>query len=183
MEDSKISVEVVRVNAPYPDLSDIKPNLRSAKIISKAYAGQHGELAAILQYTFHDINASYQNYDEVASLLKGISISEMQHLEMLGEALIRLGVTPIFSNTPPLRNNFFSTKNLSYSTQVVQMLKDDIIGEKNAIKDYQDMLDVLDDQQVAALIQRIKIDEELHVARLEEMLQHVLETSAAKFKK
>ena len=48
------------------------------------------------------------------------------------------------------------------------MLLDDIAGEMNAIADYQKMLALLKNEQVASLIERIVMDEKLHLAKLSE---------------
>ena len=46
------------------------------------------------------------------------------------------------------------------------MLLDDIAGEMNAIADYKKMLTLLKNEDVASLIERILMDEELHLQRL-----------------
>ncbi len=48
---------------------------------------------------------------------------------------------------------------------------DDIQGEMNAIADYQKMLFVLKNEQVEAIIQRIILDEQLHLETLKKMLE------------
>ena len=50
------------------------------------------------------------------------------------------------------------------------MIMDDIQGELTAISDYQKMLFILKNEQVEAIIQRIILDEQLHVEKLKEML-------------
>ena len=57
------------------------------------------------------------------------------------------------------------------------MLLDDIAGEMNAIADYKRMLSLLKNEDVAALIERIVLDEELHLAKLSEAYRKVCEQS------
>lgn len=61
---------------------------------------------------------------------------------------------------------------LAFVTQDVtqKMIMDDIQGEMNAIAEYKKMLFVLKNEDVAAIIQRIIIDEQLHLETLKNML-------------
>ena len=53
------------------------------------------------------------------------------------------------------------------------MLFVDLIGEMNAIADYKKMLSLLKNEDVAALIERIVLDEELHLAKLSEAYRKI----------
>ena len=52
----------------------------------------------------------------------------------------------------------------------MNMLEDDIIGEKHAISGYERMLKCLKNEQVKAIISRILQDEKLHLQMLESIL-------------
>ena len=58
-----------------------------------------------------------------------------------------------------------------------KMLLDDIAGEMTAIADYKKMLLLLKNEQVAALIERIVMDEELHLARLSQAYKDICTSS------
>lgn len=167
-----MDVTPLRVDLPYPSLEEIKPDLVSAKIISPAYAGQFSENTAIFQYIYHHFYWDSYDNEEFAKILEEISISEMIHLELLGETLLKLGVDPIFSNNPPCRD-YFRTSNVAYSKTPQKMIMDDIASEIGAINDYQQMLKKLKNEQVAALIQRIVLDEMLHLETFKEMLNKI----------
>lgn len=98
------------VDLPYPTLDDIAPDIRSARIISPAYASPHSELTAVMQYIYHSIQFANQNLDDIGELLEDILIAEMKHFDILGNLLYKLGVDPIYSAQPPIRNNFFFDK-------------------------------------------------------------------------
>ena len=156
-------------NLPYPSTEYLVKDVRSGQIISFAYATLKSELTAILQYTYHhfyfgDINKDY------ADTLMGIAIAEMKHLDILGEAMLKLGVDPNFIQCPNTRT-YFSTSTVSQSKTPQKMLMDDIGGELEAIATYKKMLFILENEQVEAIIQRIIIDEELHLEKLKEMLK------------
>ncbi|MEG2014439.1 MAG: demethoxyubiquinone hydroxylase family protein, partial [Clostridia bacterium] len=145
-------------------------DIRSANIISLAYATKDGELTAILQYIFQSF--IFRDKDpETANTLESIAIAEMMHLKLLGNSLKNLGVTPIYSAQPPFPHNFYSAEYVTYSTTPVKMIMDNIYGEMNAIATYKKMLLLLKNEQVSAIIERIIIDEELHLATLKKLLE------------
>ena len=157
------------VDIPYPNLDDLTVDVRSGQIISFAYATPSGELTAILQYRYHKLH--FADFDESdADTLESISVSEMQHLELLGKVMLKLGVNPLYT-TCPNTTKWYSTDCVSRSKLPYSMLADDIMSEMNAISDYKKMLFVLKNEKVEELIGRIILDEELHLSTLKEMIQ------------
>ena len=118
----------------------------------------------------------YQNSEYYAELLESISVAEMRHFELLGKMLIKLGVTPVMSQIPPYKQNFFNTSAVNYSTAPQKMLMDSIEGELEAIRMYKSMLSKLKNEDVAAVIKRIILDEMLHVELLKDALEKYKET-------
>ena len=161
------------LSLPYSDMEEITKDIQSALIISQAYASSHSELGTILQYVYHSMNLSCQGYSEIASVLEGISICEMKHLKILGTLLYKLGVDPIFTSNPPLNYGFFTTSSISYSKTPQKIIMDSISGEMLAIKDYSEIEKRLSNEKVAAIIARIRLDEELHVKVLKEQLDNL----------
>lgn len=156
---------------PYPSVDKLSKDVRSGNIISFAYATLRGEITAVLQYTYHHFYMGTLN-DEYASTLMSIAIAEMKHIDILGEAMLKLGVSPKYVQCPNTQH-FYNTSTVSQSTTPQKMLMDDIQGEMNAIADYQKMLFVLKNEQVEAIIQRIILDEQLHLETLKKMLESV----------
>ncbi len=164
----------IKVDLPYPSLKGITQDLSTARIISPAYAGVHSELTATLQYVYHYFNFERELDEKTAQTLMGIAITEMEHLEILGSLLTKLGVDPVFTRFPPCKSDYFSTRAVSYSKTPVKMLLDDISGEMVAIADYRRMVEQIDNERVSEVISRIILDEELHVAVLKELAKEYL---------
>ena len=59
------------------------------------------------------------------------------------------------------------------------MIEDDIRAEREAIKQYQEHMRLIDDPSVRALLARIIEDEEVHIRLLEGLLQEQEEPSRA----
>lgn len=154
----------------YPGLDSLSCDVCSAKILSPAYATSSGELNATLQYVYHSINFSCRGDERTAATLKSIAIAEMIHLNLLAEALIRLGAQPVYSFNPPGQYNFYSTKFVAYSRSLKNMIEDDIMAEKYAIYCYERMLCRLKNDCLKSLICRILDDENLHLDVLREIL-------------
>lgn len=159
-------IKPIAVNLPYPSTDNLLPDPSAAKIIAPAYASAHSELATVLQYTYHTFWFEQERQAETQYLLEGISVCEMHHLDILGTTLLKLGTDPKFAAHPHASANFFNTSSISYSKTPVKMLLDDVAGEMGAIKGYEAMLRQLRNEAVAAVIQRILLDEYLHLDRL-----------------
>lgn len=180
-EENKGGVKMEKaliVDLPYPNTEGIKEDFRSASIIAPAYASQHSELGAILQYVYHHFYFEKLGDDETASTLVRISVAEMKHLNLLGEVLIKLGVDPVFTRKPPYKTEFFSSSCISYSKTAKKMLLDDISGEMLAINEYNLMLEKLENEEVSAIIKRILLDEELHLLALKKCMKNLMEFSS-----
>jgi bacterioferritin len=161
------------VDKPYPSLSNLSPNLFDAKIISPQYATSTGELNAILQYIYHSTIFSSKQMEETANTIKSIAIAEMLHFDLLAEALINLGVQPIYSCQPPAAFNFYSSKFVSYGSSLKNMIEDDILAEKHAINAYGRMLTRINNQTLYQLISRIQEDEKLHLETFQTILSDI----------
>ncbi len=154
----------------YPPIKGLRPDALSLRIISPAYSSQVGELNAILQYFYHSLCFDKNGFSDYSGKLMSIAIAEMDHLHILGETILALGAAPVFTQYPPGCFNFYSTKYVSYSRSLKNMLEDDIIGEKQAIAGYERMAARLKNERVREIIMRITEDEKLHLATLENML-------------
>ncbi len=158
------------LDIPFPDTSHLSKDIRSANIISFAYASLHSELTAILQYNYHAIH--WANFDkEYAETMMCISLAEMIHIEKLGETMLTLGVDPVYKQSPAYPELWYNTSCVARSKTPQKMLIDDIQGELNAITDYKKMVAILTNETVSALIQRIIMDEQLHVETLTKLLK------------
>lgn len=150
----------------FPTLDEIVPDCVSLKIIQCAYASPVGELNAIMQYVYHNVCFECANKSEIANVLESISVAEMIHLKILGELIYKLGAQPVFAFQPTMPFNFYNTKYVNYSCNLLNMIEDDIIGEKTAIHHYENMLRKLKNDKVAEIIERINMDEKLHLTQL-----------------
>lgn len=152
-------------NLPYPDLRGLAADCSNARVLMPAYADADSEMTAVLQYIFHGFNFRARGMSEYADMMEAVAIAEMHHLDLLGEALVKLGVSPVYSRRPPNKCDFYSACYVDYSTLPAAMLSADITAETRAIRGYEEMLDKLTDTTLNALVSRILLDERLHLER------------------
>ena len=154
----------------FPSTKDIKPDVYSLNVISPAYSSPMGELNSILQYFYHYFNFEKAGKAEQAKLLESIAIAEMMHFKQLGKLILALGSRPVFCQNPPTTFNFYSTKYVTYSNDLKCMIEDDIRAESHAISQYTKMIKLLVNPQIKEVISLLLADEELHLAKLREIL-------------
>ncbi|MGB2799252.1 MAG: demethoxyubiquinone hydroxylase family protein [Dehalococcoidia bacterium] len=66
---------------------------------------------------------------------------------------------------------------------VLEMLREDLIGELQAINQYQEHIDSLDDEESIKVLEHIRDDEKEHVAELTKLIQKLDPIQAEMFKR
>lgn len=164
----------LQIDLPYPSLNGIGKDLYSARIIAPAYSGLHSELGAILQYVYQHFNFNALGDEKTAETIIAVSEAEMHHLDILGKLLLKMGLDPVYLNYGNGFGGYFNTGGISYATNPQKMLIDSIAGEMSAIYEYGKIADKLTDEQAVAIINRIVLDEELHIKVLKERLKEYI---------
>jgi len=147
---------------PYPEIKVIKPNTYYAQLLLMDYAGTVSELSAICQYVHHHLQFS-SKYEDLADLEECIAITEMKHLEMLGETIKLLGVDPQYYSIEQNQKKYWDASVIFYGKDICDRLAADIAGEKAAINQYREHYKAIDDPYVKAILARIIKDEQYHV--------------------
>jgi len=65
----------------------------------------------------------------------------------------------------------------------LEMLREDLIGELQAINQYQEHIDTLADEEAREVLEHIRDDEKEHVAQLTKLIQRLDPLQAEMFKK
>lgn len=153
------------VDLPYPEVKVKEKNPKYIDLILQNYASSISEFDAIAQYVYHEISLTYEN-PEIAETIKGISMVEMHHLQLLGEIIVKLGGEPGYWINNK-KKNYWSSKLVNYDLSSIKtILTIDIQDEKAAIKQYKETITKIDDPYINAVIKRIILDEEFHIQLL-----------------
>ena len=144
---------------PYPKIENIKQDIKFGRMLYNSYSGYKSELTTILQYI--NENITNESSIELQNVLLKIAIEEMHHLKILGDLLVKLGFTPYYMGS---RNNKWCSDNVKYKFSCVdEMLDFNIQGEKDAIREYERLIENTDSKCIKAILARIIKDEQNHI--------------------
>lgn len=156
--------------SPYPEIKVLGPNLCYACILMDDYAGTVSEFTAISQYLYHHF--FFENIDkELGDLLENVAVTEMLHMEMLADIIIKLGGNPIIRGSYSTLGNFWNGSFIHYGTQLCDQLKADIDSEYKAIYAYEKHIHMICDPFIQAVLQRIILDEKVHISLFNEAFE------------
>lgn len=155
--------------SPYPEIKVLKINPYYASLLMDDYAGTVSEFTAIGQYLYHYF--FFKDIDKnLGELLENVSINEMLHMEILADTIKKLGGNPIISGTYSTMGNFWNGSFIFYGTQLCERLKADIDSEYKAIDEYKKHIYLIDDPFIKVILQRIILDERVHIRLFNEAL-------------
>ena len=144
-------------------------NRNYADLLNVDYCGFVSELSAITQYINNENRISFEECAMARTLL-GIAIAEMMHLQKLGELIVLLGGNVDFScKTCNGRPKLWSPEYLTIPENIDKMLTADIEAEKDAVRQYEMHIKMIDDDCVNAVLRRIILDEEYHIMLLKSL--------------
>lgn len=147
---------------PYPPIQVAAPNLSYAQMLSASFASAKSELTTITQYTYFSWVLE-QGSAELCTCYQKIAQVEMRHLNLLGQTITALGGNPAFRSFPYKRPAFWSSGVLQYQCNIEKALHISIAGEQTAIEGYRHLSKLIQDPGVTAILQRIILDEEIHI--------------------
>ena len=146
-------------NIPYPKLMNIRQNLNYANLLYDNFAGAEGELTAVNQYIYEHIEL--KKYESFSKILLSIAIEEMQHLDLIGDLIKRLGKKPYYIDK---NKSQWKADNIKYHfNNVYDMLLFNIESEKRAILGYKEAIKYTQNKSIKDLLERIILDEQTHL--------------------
>lgn len=158
------------VNLPYPKPRIERPNVQHANILLKDYSGDVSEFTAINLYVYQHF-VSDGEYEDYAELIGGISIVEMKHLELLGETIKLLGIKPMYIDNACPPGRLWTSRYVNFTTVIREMIIEDIQSEQKAIENYRYHITLIQDRYIRELLERIILDEELHVKLFKQLYE------------
>lgn len=148
---------------PYPQIK-VEQNVAESKLLMPVYGGSASELTAVLTYSFQRYVSP--KYPEITTALKGIAITEMHHHELLGETIYALGGYPVMG-----ARTYWNGSLVNYTLDPRKYLRQNIVAEETAILNYERTILNLTTDSVKMLLERIILDEEVHIKIFKELLK------------
>lgn len=151
---------IFRATDPYPQLTNVIPNKCDVRQLKALTSGRKSELSAILTYLYQSYILQAE-YPEISRALKRVAKVEMDHYDVLSEAIVAFGGNP---NLTDGQGNIWTGRNISTVKDVRKILENNIKAEKAAIAEYTKAARETSNDSLAALYLRIARDEALHIA-------------------
>ena len=145
--------------------ADAAPAAPPQRVVDILNQGVRHEYTVILQYLFHSFMAEDK---EISEELQMAAINEMQHMGWLSEGVADEGMLPDMQHTQLF---------LSHDTE--QNLQADISVEQEVTRDYSAQLSEINDEELKALVARIRDHEIYHDARFKDLLAELRHKAAA----
>ncbi len=157
---------------PYPQIQAAGQNMVYANLLSIDYCGSVSELSAITQYINNENRLSCIKCP-VAKTILGIAMAEMMHLQKLGELVNLLGGNVDFIAKYQNGAKLWTPAYILIPENPGKMILADIEAEKAAIKQYRVHVNMIKDNCVTAVLERIIKDEEYHIMLLQSLLKEI----------
>ena len=152
---------------PYPDISNLRPNNAYATLLYDDFAGNLGEVTAVLQYVYEHIQ--YATYPQISKIMLSIAIQEMKHLDLVGGLIKKLGRQPTFISS---LGEIWTAKDIGYKTgNLRETMVYNIQLEKAAIAGYKKAIAYTRNREIQKLFDRIILDEENHISIFQTIIQ------------
>lgn len=164
------NVKMAVVSEPYPPIKVEGKNRHYADLLSVDFTGAVSEFTAVTQYVNHEIRLK-ENYCNIAETVLSISISEMMHMDILGELIVLLGSSLTYNAYYCKKKHLWTPKYVEYKKTPRDMILSDIKAEEGAIAQYKDHIKRISDVYITNILKRIIKDEEHHINLFNEILE------------
>lgn len=166
-------IKPIMVDLPYPQIQVKERNQAYANLLSIDYCGSVSELSAITQYINNESCLSAKDCS-LAKTVLGIAVAEMMHLQKLGELISLLGGTVDFiARQQNGRQKMWTPEYLTIPKNPQKMLLTDIEAEKGAVSQYRMHIQMINDECIKNILERIILDEEYHIMLLQILIKEL----------
>lgn len=155
--------------AAFPPIEVNGPNQAYARAMLSNLGGQNSEMTTIGSY-FYDHLATISLDKTLSDIFMRIAMVEMHHLDIFGQLARKLGADPRLWECRQDQLVFWSPEYVHYPADVCSILRSLLSGEEEAICKYRRQAATIDDTHVTALLERIILDEQVHVSILKDLL-------------
>lgn len=152
----------VASSEPYPKIEVKESNIRYAQILSQNFSGCKSEFTTITQYIYQNLILN-SFYSEMAKTIQRIAIVEMHHLNIFGQLITLLGGYPKYQAIYPNGYRIWNGNFVNYSTNINQILYNNVISEQKAYDSYISQAEYIKDENICAVLERIAKDEKIHI--------------------
>lgn len=154
------------LDLPYPPIRITSPNEQYGQMILDNVGGMNSEMSAISLYLYNHV-ISGDAFKDLNQVFLKISETEMHHLDIFSQLAFKLGMDPRMWSCCYECNEYWSPAYNNYPNQLDALLVNSITSEQKAIEKYRYQASIIEDPYIVEILDRIILDEELHVKILE----------------
>ena len=155
---------------PYPEINLAACNPAYARTMLDNMAGECSEMNAVSLYFYNNLITN-EKYKDVAYIFHKISIVEMHHLQIFGEIACCLGADPRLWTQNDNNHVYWSPEFNTYSWSFKKLMHQALQNELDTIEIYKKQMCDIDNSCIAANLQRIIEDEEVHVKIFKDVIK------------
>jgi bacterioferritin len=158
----EVNTQVYASREPSPPIRVKEKNIFYAEILMYDYTGYISEFTATSQYVcrYFGIDKVDKNLD---SMYIQISRVEMYHLDILGQVITLLGGNPKYRGSESTNFMPWNGTFVYYGEDICDRLYKDLESEYSAISSYKKHIEMIDDDYIREILQRIILYEEVHI--------------------
>lgn len=156
-------------SSPYPKIFVHERNPNYATQMLDNTGGQNSEMSAIALYLYNNLITGECN-KELSECFHKISIIEMKHLRIFGKLACLLGEEPRLWTVSGRSKLYWNPGYNQYPQRIPALLKNILNAELAAVEKYENQIAHIQDPAITAILQRIVLDEKLHVSIFEKMV-------------
>jgi len=156
--------------AAWPPIKIEKPNPAYANEMLSNIGSCDSEMSAVSLYLYNNIILTDTNR-ELAEIFHKISVVEMRHLQIYAQLARMLGADPRLWIYGQGRPCYWSPACNQYPQNPRALLENSLSREQDAIQKYRRQAQNIQDACITDMINRIILDEEIHVEIFQEMLR------------
>lgn len=162
--------------SPYPPLCIERPNPAYAVEMLSNLGACSSEMSTVSLYIYNSTILTDRN-PEYAQIFHKLSMVEMHHLDIFSHLSHMLGADPRLWTCSGRRPCYWSPACNRYPMQLETLIKNSLQGEQDTILKYRHQAAQICDAHVTDLLNRIILDEQLHVQIFRDMLEDLRQSS------
>lgn len=149
-------------DAPYPSVQVTHQDPELGAQILDNVGGSNSEISTIALYIYNHYITN-DEFKSVGEIFRQIAMVEMHHLDIFSGLSLALGMEPRLWTRQNNRFQYWTPSYVNYALDLKTMVLRALNGELAAIEKYEKQIDSTDDNYIIANLQRVILDEELHV--------------------
>lgn len=150
----------------YTQITHATCDCKVVRILKNLLSGRYGSLTGLHSYLFQNILSNNTNQN-LKNALNALSLEELLHAQLLGNAIQSFGGVPRFSNG---QGSFWNARNVNYITDVPQFIRANIAREQRIIQEYQSAVSKITNESLKLLLNEIIQDKQRHITILNSYL-------------